>query len=344
MRQMSEKKMPKKGIFVWIGIIVFLVLLISVSFFIFSQKSKKPVINNEIIQIGFSRSPLSAPIIIALDQHYFKDEGLEIINKEYNSGKLALEGLFEGDVDITTVAGTPIIFNSFNRQDFVIIGTFVYSYYDVKILTRIESGRGSDLEGKTIAVDMGTTGQFFLETFLTYQLIPISKINIIDIPNKDLPAALEQQLADAITVWEPHAYNTRQLLNNRIIELSESEIYRTTFNLVAMKDFTESHPETIKNTLEAVNRATIFIEENRERSITIVAQKLEQDIDLIKSLWDEYVFELFLDQGLLISLADEARWAITNKLTDYTEVPNFMQFIYLDGMKAVKQEAVTIIH
>ena len=136
----------------------------------------------------------------------------------------------------------------------------------------------------------------------------------------------------------------RKLLNNRIIELSESEIYRTTFNLVVMKDFTESHPEIIKNILEAVNRATIFIEENRERSITIVAQKLEQDIDLIRSLWDEYVFELFLDQGLIISLADEARWAITDKLTDYTEVPNFMQFIYLDGMKAVKQEAVTIIH
>ena len=35
---------------------------------------------------------------------------------------------------------------------------------------------------------------------------------------------------------------------------------------------------------------------------------------------------------------------LKNKLTDITKVPNYMQFIYLQGLEQVKPEAVTIIH
>jgi len=94
----------------------------------------------------------------------------------------------------------------------------------------------------------------------------------------------------------------------------------------------------------AVNRGIMFIKENQERTKTIVTKWLKQDSDMIQHLWDEYVFELFMDQALLISLAGETRWAIANKLTDKTKVPNYMQFIYLQGLEQVKPEAVTIIH
>ena len=61
------------------------------------------------------------------------------------------------------------------------------------------------------------------------------------------------------------------------------------------------------------------------------------------SHWDEFVFELSLDQSLLISLEDEARWAIKNNLTDKKEIPNFFNFIYTQALEEVKPEAVTII-
>ncbi len=40
---------------------------------------------------------------------------------------------------------------------------------------------------------------------------------------------------------------------------------------------------------------------------------------------------------------DEARWSIANNLTDKTVVPNYLDYIYLDGLEALKPEAVTII-
>jgi hypothetical protein len=47
---------------------------------------------------------------------------------------------------------------------------------------------------------------------------------------------------------------------------------------------------------------------------------------------------------LLITLEDEARWAIKNNLTSATEVPNYLDYIYFDALDEVKPEAVGIIH
>lgn len=298
------------------------------------------------VRLGISRSLLSAPLIIAFDQGYFKKEGTDVTIKEYNSGRLALEGLLAGEVDVSTVAGTPIMFNSFKRQDFCILGTFVYSYHDTKMIARKDKGisKASDLRGKRIGVNKGTTGQFFLSTFLVYNSLLASEVQITDIGNKDLPEALKSELVDAIAIWEPHAYKAMKLLQDKAVKLPSSDIYRTTFNLVTMKDFLKPHLEAIKKVLRAIDRATIFIEEQKETSKAIVAKRLGKKKRAISALWDEYVYELFLDQALPLTLADEARWALKHNLTKKTKVPNFMNCICLDALEAVKPDAVTIIH
>jgi hypothetical protein len=42
-------------------------------------------------------------------------------------------------------------------------------------------------------------------------------------------------------------------------------------------------------------------------------------------------------------MEDEARWMIRNNLTTEKQVPDFLDYIREDGLKAVKPEAVNII-
>jgi NitT/TauT family transport system substrate-binding protein len=42
-------------------------------------------------------------------------------------------------------------------------------------------------------------------------------------------------------------------------------------------------------------------------------------------------------------MENQARWAIRSKLTDRNKVPNFLEYIYFDGLKAVRPEVVTIV-
>jgi NitT/TauT family transport system substrate-binding protein len=51
-----------------------------------------------------------------------------------------------------------------------------------------------------------------------------------------------------------------------------------------------------------------------------------------------------LNQSLLLTLEDQTRWAIKNHLTARPDMPNYLNSLYLDGLKAVKPESVTVIH
>jgi NitT/TauT family transport system substrate-binding protein len=42
-------------------------------------------------------------------------------------------------------------------------------------------------------------------------------------------------------------------------------------------------------------------------------------------------------------MEDEARWMIKNNLTRERAIPDFTNYIYLDGLKAIKPEVVNII-
>ena len=69
-----------------------------------------------------------------LKKGYFENEGLDLTIKEYGSGKAATESILNGEVDISTVADMPVVFNSFSREDFCIISTFASSYDSIKYL------------------------------------------------------------------------------------------------------------------------------------------------------------------------------------------------------------------
>ena len=302
----------------------------------------------EKVTLGVESSLLPAAVWVAENKGYFQEQGLDLTIKEFDSGKASLVAMLEGDegIDISTVAPTPIMFNSFERQDFSIFAIFVYSYDDVKVIARKDKGitTAADLRGKKIGTPAGTTGQFFVEAFLIHNGLPSPEVEVIDIAPSDLPEALNSGQVDAIVIWEPHGYNAKKLLGDKAIRLPSSDVYKETFNFMVMNDFAEENPEVLKKFLRAVDKATTFIKNYKEESQDIVAERLNMDREVMDVLWDEFVFEISLQQSLIVTLEDEARWAIKNNLTDATEVPNYLDYIYLDALNELKPDAVNIIH
>jgi NitT/TauT family transport system substrate-binding protein len=63
----------------------------------------------------------------------------------------------------------------------------------------------------------------------------------------------------------------------------------------------------------------------------------------MEMIWPRYQFALSLEQSLITAMEDEARWMINNNLTGEKQIPDFVNYIYIDGLKTVKPEAVNII-
>lgn len=52
---------------------------------------------------------------------------------------------------------------------------------------------------------------------------------------------------------------------------------------------------------------------------------------------------LALAAAVTCALEDESQWAIRNRLTGASDVPNFLDHSYFDGLKSARPEAVKIL-
>ena len=298
------------------------------------------------VVLGCELSLLPSPVWIAENKGYFEEEGLNVRIREFGSGRTALATMLnEGHLDMVTVAQTPVMFSSFSRSDYAIIAAMVSSDNDVKVLVRQDRGITTPLHlrGKKVGITNGSTGHFFLALFLAYNRLALSEVETIDLEASLLPQALAEGRVDAICTWEPHILNAKALLGKKALILHGQNIFREDFYFVANKTFMKNGPQVLRSFLKAIAKAEKFIQGNRLQSIDIVSKRLRLDKTLTASIWGEFEFRMMLDQAILITLEDEARWAIREKLTEATTVPNYLNFIHVDALEDVKPEAVTVI-
>ena len=70
-----------------------------------------------------------------------------------------------------------------------------------------------------------------------------------------------------------------------------------------------------------------FIADRGEEAKLIVSQRLGLDYAQVDALWDEFNFQLGLDEKIILTLENEAKWAIVNGLTDAKEIPNYLDYL-----------------
>jgi NitT/TauT family transport system substrate-binding protein len=113
--------------------------------------------------------------------------------------------------------------------------------------------------------------------------------------------------------------------------------------MIASNDWITQNPELIRRFLKSLAQAEEYLIRNPAEAKRIVQQQLNLDSDYMETVWSQNQFSLFLDQSLILAMEDEARWMIDNQLTTETQVPDFLNYIYEDGLKAVKPQAVNIL-
>jgi NitT/TauT family transport system substrate-binding protein len=99
----------------------------------------------------------------------------------------------------------------------------------------------------------------------------------------------------------------------------------------------------VERFLKALVQAEAFVNTHNEEAKEFIGQTFGYDQSYLDSIWPNQEFIVALPQAMLVVLEDQARWRIENGLTDATEVPNFLDFLYMDGLEVAKPAAVTII-
>ena len=320
-------------------------LAISACFFACNRTDHKPAVSPEKVTIAYSATTDAVLAEIALMKGYFLQEGLEVNPHLHPYGKPALEDLLEGKADFATVAETPVMFAIMKGEKISVITTIQISDKGNAILASRNKGIFTlgDLRGKTIAATLGTTSDFFLDAILAVNGISRKEVEIVDMKAVEMADALAHGNIDAVSTFSPYVANAQKKLGRRVITFHDKDIYRWTFNIVAKQEFIHKNPDKVRKILRALVKAEDFVRENPAEAQKIVADFSRIDVHIVRDIWADTRFKVTLDQSLILALEDESRWAINGGLTGAKTVPNYLDFIYFDGLKSVKPEAVRIL-
>ena len=298
----------------------------------------------EKITIAYSTSFSAVLVHIAFTKGYFGEEGLDATPQPHASGKEALQSVLEGKADLATVADTPIMFAIMNGKKISTLAV-IQTTNNEAIVARRDRGiaKPSDLKGKKIGLTLGTTGDFFADSFLLAHGIDRKHVKIIDLKPNEMAAALGMGKVDAVSAWNPTATQLKKKLGSKGIVFLGESIFTEMFCVSAGQEYVKNNPVAIKKVLRALLKAETFVREHPEESRRLVAEFIKTDKVILDETWDNFTFRVVLDQALLVDLEEQTRWAIKNRLTVRRDMPNYLDFIYVDGLQAVKPAAVRIV-
>ncbi len=336
--------MQNKIIRAWIWIPVVVIILAVGGYFRLSQeKPEKYTGPVEKITVAAAEYLTGALVYVVEDQGIFEKNGLEVTIKGYGSGKACADALITGEADISTSADNVFVSNSFAHADLRILGTVATTQVK-ELVARKEKGITTinDLIGKKIGVTKRSGAEFQLGVFLTFNGISQEDVELVDLKPSEMMGAISNGDVDAVFVWDPYLYNIKKELGENAISWHGGEDFY--FVLLTKQNWLDKNPAAAARFMKSMLEAEDYIKDNSEKSKEFAKGRFDYESDYMNYSWPKQEFVVILEQAMLIAFEDQARWRIKEKLTDKTEVPNYLDYIWLDALELIKPEAVTIIH
>ena len=296
------------------------------------------------LRLSVSTTPLSLPIFVAESQDYFAAEGLTVTINEVVGGHRTLQQVFDGTADVATSSEAVVMFNSFKRNDYAVIATFVTSDDDVRVVTRAGKGIAgiSQLRGRRVATVTGAASHYYLDTSLLLSGVDPKQVQTRNLQPELMVQALEKNEVDAIAIWEPIPFQALAAIADATV-LAKTRAYLLSFNLIASKRLLGTRDDDLVKLLRAVDRAQRFIAAEPAKAQSILKSRLHADQRFIDYLWPRYNYRLTLNQSLLTTLEGEARWAREEGHVKGERSPNYLDFIYSAPLRRVRPDAVNIL-
>ena len=298
----------------------------------------------ETVTIGATPLEGSALIYVAEERRFFADNGVRVIFKDYDTGVAAVNGLLRDEVGIALTMEFVIVAKSLQKQDVLSLATIDRSmiFY---IIARADRGIKTiaDLKGKRIGVPQQTIMRFYLGRMLDLNGMRIQQVTMVDTKASDPAGTIAGGDVDALATWEPHVAQIKQQMGNRVITWPVQSGQLAYWSVVSTPPWINKHSDLVRQFLKSLAQAEEYIIKNPAEAKAVLQKRLKLSDTYMGTVWSQNHFSLSLDQSLILAMDDEARWMIKNNLTKEKTVPDFTNYIYVDGLKAVKPEAVNII-
>ena len=325
---------------------VFLLLLIVIAFKLSEEPiTPQPIVLEKVTIATTFSSIVSYSIFVAQNKGFFKHEGLDVSLLNLSHGTANLNAILQGKADIAASSETPFLRSVVAKNDLSIIATTFTAEHHLALVARKDHGINSfqDLRGKTIAVTMGSNGEYFLDILLSMNGMIADQVTRKHVKPLKIVQAITSGSVDAIVTWAPTHQEAQNILGDNSQVFYADEIYSPSFIVVATQNYIQDNPIILKKFLMALDKASKFILSSPAEARKIVSKQSKIDISLLEDLSSSLIFKLTLSQFLLTILNNQAEWEIKRAGNSLENVPNFLDHIHFETLDSINPDAISII-
>jgi len=295
------------------------------------------------VVLGWAANLQTAPIVVAIEKGYFKDEGLDVQSVRFVTGREALEALLGGQLDLGFMSEFPPVIGALREQQFRVVTT-LSDYSGNRIISTASSGFTGikDIEGKKIGTTLGSNNDYFTQLVLRKYGV---KATVVNVAPADIVPALVRGDIDAGVPFPDFYQKARTALGSNYRDLVSKD-YVAWFVVAASMDLLNKRPGDLKRFLSALIKADEFIKSNPAEAQELLAKEMMGLADLaqIKTMWPEAGYSVGLNGKLLDLMVDEGKWIVDRGLIkDVKSDPAVFRQYLADGpMKALDTSRVTL--
>lgn len=320
-------------------------LLLALVLATFNRVNAPPPAPFPLVRFALPTQVSAGAISVAAHRQLFHQWRVDVRIEPFRLGKQALASVIEGKADLALVADTPFMLAALKGEKIAVVARAFGSRNSMAVLARADGGIGSaaDLRGKSIATVAGTNAEFFIDALLTAHGMSTADVTVVPMSPEAMPAALTQGRVDAATLWLPDLATVRHQMGPRAVTIESKDLHVYQMLIVGKTDYLESHVDDVGRVLAALAESTEYIHAQPASARADIAAAIGVEQGLLQSTFMPSDFRLQLDQSLLFSLGEQARWAVRKKLVPPAAGRDYRHLLQTEPLQRVRPASVRLI-
>lgn len=238
-----------------------------------SSHPNQKVPSDQSLSVGLNPWIGTGLFYVAKEKGLFNAENVNVNLIQYDEGGTGKQLLSTGKIDMLATTTETVVVLSDAGVDVKVVGILDSSRGADGIVATKEITSISDLKGKTVAFELGSSSQLLLSFFLEQQGLTIKDLVVENLSAADAGAAFVEGKVDAAVTWEPWLSKASQrsgghvLVDSKALDIfPDFYIFRTAV--------VEPKLNAIRSMLRALFSARKFTMENPDEAMQIMAKNL----------------------------------------------------------------------
>lgn len=327
-----------------IGIIVIVIILVGGGAWLLLSAQQPVPTRLKDITIDPGKGVTPTLLLVAKDQGYFAQHGLNVTFIESPSATVALQNLLDQKNDFGYVNDYSLSEPQLYNKKLRVIATLSQSDTS-SVVGRKDRGinRISDLEGKKIGVTKSSIVEYLMDRYFILNGLSMDNTTIIYLQPASLVDALVKGEIDAAFSFEPYVYQMQQQMGENAGVWPVNLGQHAHYSLISNENTLTENPEVVEGLLASVLQAEIYADSHPEETRKIAQKQTSYDDTYMDQDWLKHQFSVGLSQSLIRSMEDEARWRVRHNMTAASDVPDFSNYMSPDALYRLKPASVTLI-